>query len=92
MKKRSSIKKKIFVGASSATGTVRDLKLTSVFTALLGSKCEFAQTVLSWESDHSIKVRISRTPLTDHYEQEFCVKAPIDFTFDLSTRNATRVP
>ena len=40
--------------------------------------CEFAQTVLDWESDHSIKVRISRTPLTDHYEQKFCVKALVD--------------
>jgi hypothetical protein len=74
----------------SATGKVRDLKLTSVFTALFGSKCEFAQTALGWGSDHSIKVRISRTPLTDHYEQEFCVKEPVDFTFDLSTRTATR--
>ena len=68
-----------------------DLKLTSVFTALFGSKCEFAQTVLGWDSDHSIKVRISRTPLTDHYAQEFCVKAPVDFTFDLTSRIATRV-
>ena len=75
----------------SATGKVRDPKLTSVFTALFDSKCEFAQTVLRWESDHSIKVRISRTPLTDHYEQEFCVKALVDFTFDLNTRTATRV-
>ena len=75
----------------SATGKVRDLKLTSVFTPLFGSKCEFAQTVLGWESDHSIKVCISRTPLTDRYEQEFCVKKPVDFTFDLSTRTATRV-
>jgi hypothetical protein len=75
----------------SATGKVRDLKLTSVFTALFASKCEFAQTVLGWKSDHSIKVRISKTPLTDRYEQEFCVKAPVDFTFDLSTRTVTRV-
>ena len=39
----------------SATGKVRDLKLASVFTALFGSKCELTQTVLGWESDHSIK-------------------------------------
>ena len=76
----------------SATGKVSDLKLTSVFTALFGSKCEFAQTVLGWESDHSIKVRISRTPLTDHYEQKFCVEGgTADFTFDLSTKTATRI-
>jgi hypothetical protein len=75
----------------SATGKVRDLKLASVFSALFGSKCEFAQTVLGWESDQSIKVRISRTPLTDHYEQVFCVKVPVDYTFDLSTSTAARV-
>jgi len=75
----------------SATGKVRDLKLTSVFTALVGSKCEFEQNVLGWESDRTIKVRISRTPLTDHYEQVFCVKAPVDYTFDLSTNTATRI-
>jgi hypothetical protein len=75
----------------SAAGKVRDLNVASVFTALFGSKCEFAQNVLGWESDHSIKVRISRTPLTDHYEQVFCLKVPFDYTFDLSTRTATRV-
>jgi hypothetical protein len=76
---------------NSATGKVRDLKLASVFTALFGSKCEFEQNVLGWESDHTIKVRVSRTPLTDHYEQVFCVKAPVDYTFDLSTSSATRI-
>lgn len=75
----------------SATGKVRDLKLASVFTAQFGSKCEFMHTVLGWESDHSINVRVSRTPLTDHYEQVFCVKAPVEYTFDLSTGTATRV-
>jgi len=75
----------------SATGKVRDLRLESAFTALFGSKCEFMQTVLGWESNHSIKVRISRTPDTDHYQQVFCVKAPVDYTFDLSTRTATPV-
>lgn len=75
----------------SATGKVRDLKLASVFTALFGSKCEFAQTVLGWESELSIKVRISRPPLTDHYKQVFCVKVPVDYTFDLSTSTATPV-
>ena len=75
----------------SATGKVHDLKLSSVFTALFGSKCEFIQTVLGWESDHSITVRISRTPLTDHYEQVFCVKSPSDYTFNLSTSTATRI-
>lgn len=75
----------------SATGKVRDLKLASAFTALFGSKCEFEQNVLGWESDRTIKVRISRTPLTDHYEQVFCVKAPVDYTFDLSTSAAIRI-
>jgi hypothetical protein len=75
----------------SATGRVRDLKLTSAFTASFGSKCEFEQTVLRWESDHSVRVRISRTPLTDHYKQVFCVKVPVDYMFDLSTSTATRV-
>jgi len=75
----------------SATGKVRDLKLTSVFTAVFGSKCEFEHNVLGWESDRTIRVRISRTPLTDHYQQVFCVKEPVDYTFDLSTSTATRV-
>jgi hypothetical protein len=75
----------------SATGKVRDLRLESAFTALFGSKCEFMQTVLGWDSDQSIKVRISRTPGTDHYKQVFCVKTPAGYTFDLTSGTATRV-
>lgn len=41
--------------------------------------------------NHSINVRISRTPLTDHYQQVFWVKAPVDYTSDLSSVTATRI-
>ena len=71
------------------SGKVRDLKLTTVFSGVLGTKCEFAQSAVGWRSDTSIIVRVSKAETHGYYEQVFCVKKPIDYIFDLSTGTAS---
>lgn len=65
------------------TGQVRELPLDDAFEHALGKDCEFDSSVLGWQTDESILLRVTKTPPTTRYEQTFCVDKPTIYSFNV---------
>jgi hypothetical protein len=70
-----------------ANSTKEILTLGKALDRFFGPDCEFEQSVRSWRNDRQIIVRVSRTPLSDEYEQHFCFDKPKLLAYDLQKDN-----
>jgi hypothetical protein len=75
----------------SSSGTNRKIPVVLAFRKLFGKNCEFDERVLGWHGDDALRVRISKTPPTESYEQKFCVQKPTDYVFDLKTYGISKL-
>lgn len=66
-----------------STGQVRELPLDDAFEHVLGKDCEYESSLVGWQTNESILVRVTKTPPTNRYEQIFCVEKPTIYSFNL---------
>jgi len=65
------------------TGEVKELPLADAFEHVFGKDCEFDSSVIGWQGDRRVLIRIGKTPPTAKYQQTFCVEKPTIYSFDL---------
>ena len=82
------VKSALMLDASAAE--VRELPLDDAFEHVLGKDCEFDSSLVGWQTDESILVRVTKTPATNRYEQTFCVEKPTVFSFNLKNGTMQR--
>lgn len=75
----------------SSSQRIRPVPVVVAFRKMFGSNCEFDERVLGWHGENALLVRISKTPLTESYDQKFCVEKPTDYVFDLKTYGISKV-
>ena len=73
----------IVVYDAAAHSVKEDRKLEDALMRHFGSECEFELGAKGWKTDRQILVTVSRTPVSDEYEQHFCVNKPQLFAYDL---------
>lgn len=71
-------------------GQVRELPLDDAFEHILGKDCEFDSSLVGWQTDDNILVRVTKTPPTNRYEQTFCVDKPTVYSFSLKNGTMQR--
>jgi hypothetical protein len=70
----------------SNTIQVHELPLDDAFQHFFGKDCEFDFSVVGWEVDDSVLLRVTKTAPTTHYQQTFCVQKPTVYAFNQQTR------
>jgi len=69
---------------NTSTNSTKEIPaLGKALDRFLGSDCEFEQSVRGWKNERRIIVQVSRTPLSDEYEQHFCFNKPKLLDYDL---------
>jgi hypothetical protein len=69
----------------SSSSQVRELPIDDAFQRFFGKDCEFDFSVVGWEDDDSVLLRVTKTPPTTHYQQTFCVEKPTTYSFSQHT-------
>jgi hypothetical protein len=69
----------------SDTFQVHELPLDDAFQHFFGKDCEFDFSVVGWEMDDSVLLRVTKTAQTTHYQQTFCVQKPTVYAFNQQT-------
>jgi hypothetical protein len=69
----------------SGTSQVRELPLDDAFQHFFGKDCEFDFSVVGWEVNDTVLLRVTKTAPTTHYQQTFCVLKPTVYAFDQQT-------
>lgn len=64
---------------------VTELPLDDAFQRLFGKDCEFESSVLGWQEDDGVLIRVNKTPPTKRYQQTFCVQKPTVYAFSQAT-------
>jgi hypothetical protein len=70
----------------SSTAQVQELPVDEAFQHLFGRDCEYDFSVVGWESDTDVLLRVTRTQPTTHYQQTFCVEKPTLYAFNQQTK------
>jgi hypothetical protein len=65
------------------TAQVKELPLADAFEHVFGKDCEFDSSVLGWQGDERVLIRVGKTPPTTKYQQTFCVEKPTIYSFNL---------
>ncbi len=65
------------------TAEVKELPLADAFEHVFGKDCEFDSSVIGWQGDERILIRVGKTPPTTKYQQTFCVEKPTIYSFNL---------
>lgn len=65
------------------TAEVKELPLADAFEHVFGKDCEFDSSVIGWQGDERVLIRVGRTPTTSKYQQTFCVERPTIYSFNL---------
>jgi hypothetical protein len=65
------------------TAEVKELPLSDAFEHAFGKDCEFDSSVIGWQGDERVLIRVGKTPATAKYQQTFCVDKPTIFSFNL---------
>ena len=69
-----------------SAGTAKEIDaLFPVLENHFPTECEFELVTQGWQTNELLQVKVSRTPESDEYEQNFCVKKPLLLFFDLRT-------
>ena len=67
-----------------STDSAQEIRpLDDALSHVFGTACEFDIKIAGWRTNQKILVKVSRTPPTDEYEQQFCVKQARMFVYDL---------
>ncbi len=67
----------------SNTAEVKELPLADAFEHVFGLDCEFDSSVIGWQGDERVLIRVGKTPPTTKYQQTFCVEKPTIYSFNL---------
>lgn len=62
---------------------VKELPLGDAFERVFGKDCEFDSSVIGWQGDDRVLIRVSKTSSTTRYQQTFCVDKPTIYSFNL---------
>jgi len=65
------------------TAEVKELPLADAFEHVFGKDCEFDSSVIGWQGDERVLIRVGKTPPTTKYQQTFCVEKPMIYSFNL---------
>ena len=65
------------------TADVKELPLADAFERVFGKDCEFDSSVIGWQGDERVLIRVAKTPPTTRYQQTFCVEKPTIYSFNL---------
>jgi hypothetical protein len=65
------------------TAEVKELPLADAFEHVFGKDCEFDSSVIGWQGDERVLIRVGKTPPTTKYRQTFCVEKPTIYSFNL---------
>lgn len=65
------------------TADVKELPLADAFERVFGKDCEFDSSVIGWQGDERVLIRVGKTPPTTKYQQTFCVEKPTIYSFNL---------
>ena len=60
-----------------------ELPLGDAFERVFGKDCEFDSSVVGWQGDDNVLIRVSKTSATTRYQQTFCVEKPTLYSFNL---------
>lgn len=71
------------------TVQVTELPLDDAFQRLFGKDCELDFSLVGWDTDDSVLIRVSKTPPTTRYQQTFCVEKPGVYAFNQRTRTVS---
>lgn len=66
------------------TAQVKELPLADAFEHVFGKDCEFDSSVIGWQGDERVLIRVGKTPPTTKYQQTFCVEKPTIYSFNLT--------
>jgi hypothetical protein len=66
----------------SSNSLVRELPVDDAFEHFFGKDCEFDFSVVGWEPDDGVLLRVTKTQPTTHYQQTFCVERPTVYGFN----------
>jgi hypothetical protein len=78
---RDVSKSALLLNADSAE--VKELPLADAFEHVFGKDCEFDSSVIGWQGDDRVLIRVAKTPPTTKYQQTFCVEKPTIYSFNL---------
>ncbi|HWC15382.1 MAG TPA: hypothetical protein VG498_00105 [Terriglobales bacterium] len=67
----------------SGTEQVKELPLADAFEHAFGKDCEFDSSVIGWQGNDRVLIRVGKTPPTTRYQQTFCVEKPTIYSFNL---------
>ena len=65
------------------TEQVKELPLADAFEHVFGKDCEFDSSVVGWQGNDRVLIRVAKTPPTTRYQQTFCVEKPTIYSFNL---------
>ncbi len=65
------------------TADVKELPLADAFEHAFGKDCEFDSSVIGWQGDERVLIRVGKTAPTTKYQQTFCVEKPTIYSFNL---------
>jgi hypothetical protein len=71
---------------------VSEVFVNRAFRKHFGPDCEFELALQEWETNQRMLVEVSKTPEDEAYEQQFCVKEPRLFLFDLQDESVRLSP
>jgi hypothetical protein len=78
---RDVVKSALLLDASALE--VKELPLGDAFEHVFGKDCEFDSSVIGWQGDDRVLIRVGKTPPTTRYTQTFCVEKPTIYSFNL---------
>src|SRR3954451_19797526 len=61
----------------------KELPLGDAFERVFGKDCEFDSSVVGWQGDDNVLIRVAKTSATTRYQQTFCVEKPTLYNFNL---------
>jgi hypothetical protein len=76
---------------NSTTLKIDNTRAAQKLEKFFGTECEFDSFVAGWKSDSEILMRVQKTPLTESYEQKFCVQHPTIYLVGVANDNVKQV-